>query len=412
MGRNLEPRASSSCRVHPQRFTTNMKTSRWGNLALALFLVAGLRTVCPSQWSCEVHTTNAIPSVCDGNIYLLNCQSQYDSVVWSNGNVGYACSGPPGSYSFEAWMNGAVVFSGTRTIQSLGWQFDPVVGYPTLDGGYWIMGGAYVPFCGTSAYIAPCCMPQPADVELYLVQDGLNEIQDPCVQCHDHPCYGATVIFTEVPCGHEYYIRLVDAACAGQVDDTLHTIIVHNNANLILDTAVTGSVPGFNTGSIELLEAVPDTTELFPIYGPVTGTAVLYEGLSSSNIVAQYPGVTDAIWTDLDTGYYRVCFAPDSGCQVICDTLYVPAVQGNGVSESASMDALSLVPTATTGMLTLRSWNGLAVADITITDALGRDVSRMRMAPGPFSVEHFPRGIYVLTAVQVNERLRVLFLRE
>jgi hypothetical protein len=308
--------------------------------------------------------------------------------------------------------NGSVVQAGSGTIGSYGWELDLQFTGLSQNFVYGLVGGLSIPYCSTSSTITPCCDPQADDLEVYLVQDSVNLIQDPCIGCHDHWCAPGSLAFFQIPCGHTYWVRLVDSACVGQVDFTQQSFIVHNNANLILDTAVTGSVPGFNTGSVELIEAVPDTTELYPIYGPVTGTAVLYEGLNGSSIVAQYSGVTDAIWTDLDTGYYRVCFAPDSGCQVICDTLYVPAVPGNGVAESQSTDALSLVPTATPGILTLLSQNGSAVADITITDALGREVTRLRIVPGPFSVEQLPRGVYVLTAVQGSERLRVRFLKE
>ncbi len=376
-------------------------------LAFGLFWNAG-----GAFGQCTLHSTNQIPGVCDGTLYLWDCQgTSPDSVVWSNGDVG-VCQALPGTYAYQAWLNGSVVQAGSGTIGSYGWELDLQFTGLSQNFVYGLVGGLSIPYCSTSSTITPCCDPQADDLEVYLVQDSVNLIQDPCIGCHDHWCAPGSLAFFQIPCGHTYWVRLVDSACVGQVDFTQQSFIVHNNANLILDTAVTGSVPGFNTGSVELIEAVPDTTELYPIYGPVTGTAVLYEGLNGSSIVAQYSGVTDAIWTDLDTGYYRVCFAPDSGCQVICDTLYVPAVPGNGVAESQSTDALSLVPTATPGILTLLSQNGSAVADITITDALGREVTRLRIVPGPFSVEQLPRGVYVLTAVQGSERLRVRFLKE
>ncbi|MCC7503257.1 MAG: T9SS type A sorting domain-containing protein [Flavobacteriales bacterium] len=375
-------------------------------LAFGLFWSAG-----EASGQCTLYISDEMPGVCSGMLYLGGCSGTWpDSVVWSNGDVG-VCQGPPGVYTYQAWLNGAVMQAGNGSINSVEWELDLQFAGLSQNFVYGMVAGLDIQSCSFSGTIGPCCVPQ-TDTEVYLVQDSVNLIQDPCIGCHDHWCAPGSLAFFPIPCGHTYWVRLVDSACVGQVDFTQQSFIAHNNANLILDTAVTGSVPGFNTGSVELIEAVPDTTELYPIYGPVTGTAVLYEGLNGSSIVAQYSGVTDAIWTGLDTGYYRVCFAPDSGCQVICDTLYVPAVPGNGVDESANMDALSLVPTATTGMLTLRSRNGSAFADITITDALGREVMRMRIAPGPFSVAQLPRGAYVLNAVQGSERLRVRFLKE
>ena len=378
--------------------------------ALIMVIAYGLESTGEVSGQCTVYTANEMPGVCGGSLYLGDCPgTSPDSVVWSNGAIGF-CQGPPGTYAYQAWLNGAVLQSGAGAIGSFGWEFS-VVYAGSSSSGYAVLANVEIPYCA-STVISPCCYPQQDQVEVYLVQDGANLIQDQCISCHDHWCAPGSVGFFDVPCGHTYRLRVVDSTCAGQVDDTLHTIIVHNNANLELDTAVLGSVPGFFTGSVELIEAVPDTTEIFPIYGPVTGTAVLYEGLNSSTIVAQYGGVTDAIWTGLDTGYYRICFVPDSGCQVICDTLYVPAVPGNAVSDSPKLDVLSLMPTVTTGMLSLRSQNGAAIADITITNVLGREVLTMRILPGPFSVEQLPRAAYVLTAVQGSERLRLRFLKE
>ncbi|MBP6392353.1 MAG: hypothetical protein KA352_15785, partial [Flavobacteriales bacterium] len=161
-----------------------------------------------------------------------------------------------------------------------------------------------------------------------------------------------------------------------------------------------------------LVEAVPDTTEPYPIHAPVVGTITLYEGLTGSSTVGGVVASSvSRTWSALDTGYYRVEFAPDAGCQIAMDTIYVPAVLNVGDIEEHITSALSLASSITDETLMLRSRDPAERISITVRDACGRTVLETSAALGPFSVERLVPGPYFLTAVQGREELRARFIK-
>ena len=377
----------------------------------ALLLLSSWIVALTAVGQCQVlQIGHEFPGVCLGHVWL-DC-SGVDSVVWSNGSQAFVLTAPAGSYSFSAYSNGVFVGSGGASIESHGWELDGGgFGGATGNSQFLISGWPWIPYCNTSIFNSPCCSPQ-QPVEVFLVQDGVTVMQPACMGCHNAQCSGGTTLFHDVPCGHEYTFRIVDPDCAGTYDILSSPIIAPNNANLYLDTLVVGSIPGLNTGSITLLEAIPDTTEPFPIHSPVTGTIYLFEGLVGSNPVGPYfTEALSGIWNALDTGYYRLQFTPNLGCQTIVDTIYVPAVLNVGEKEPPITSALSIAPSITDMTLTLRSKGSAERVWIIIRDAYGRVVLEASDTPGPFSVERLVPGPYFLTAVQGREELRARFIK-
>ena len=127
---------------------------------------------------------------------------------------------PPGDHSYVVYDGGSAIGTDTLTVEQLEWSFTSVQMVP-MGGGFAITGWATVPWCGTSALNAPCCMPDPATTYIRLLQDGITEIATmPCVACDDFPCYGTSFMFLDVPGGHTYQVRLHDDACGNVVTDT------------------------------------------------------------------------------------------------------------------------------------------------------------------------------------------------
>lgn len=369
-----------------------------------LFLAVEGRT----QGSCVSHLVHAFPGVCEGGIWL-ECDG-VDSVVWSNGQSGFSVNGPPGTYSYDAYSGGELVYSSLAVIESHGWEFMDISGHPGSTG-FWLHGSADIAYCGTSIWNSPCCSPEPGAVQIFAIQDGLVPITGPCIMCTNYPCFGTTFMFTELEYGHEYCVRLVDSQCGVTLDATEQCVIAHSCANLALDVSVLPSIPGGSTGVIELIEAIPDTTEPYPISSPVLGTITLFSLPSYQQVGQGIYNTGVALWNDLDTGYYVISFQPDAGCQAAYDTLYVPAEMNTGAFGVAVAPALRIAPTVTDGMLLLSSSAGSAPVHVRIVDIRGRTVAMMVVPPGPLSVEGLAQGSYVLVATQGEIIFRNRFIK-
>lgn len=362
-----------------------------------------------SMAQCHTIRTHAFEGVCGGHVSVMDCPG--DSVIWDNGATGWEVDLDPGSYSYTVYQGGSVVYSGYTSVQTVGWSFaGSIHGTPWGGGGpgYDITGNAFVNYCGTQMYDHVCCVPSGADV--YLLQDGMNFTGSPCLNCTNIWCVSTSFIFYEVPYGHQYVVCIDDPSCAGTcaMDEP---VIVASCANLELVTSVLPSTPGGSTGVIELIEAIPDTTEPYPISSPVLGTITLFALPSNQQVGQGIYNTGGALWSDLDTGYYVISFQPDAGCQTAYDTLYVPAEMNTGSIGVAVAPALRIAPTVTDGMLLLSSSAGSAPVHVRIVDIRGRTVAMMVVPPGPLSVEGLAQGSYVLVATQGEMIFRNRFIK-
>ena len=355
---------------------------------------------------CAPYIAHAFPGVCDGQVSL---ECEVDSVVWSTGEVSNTLYAPAGTYSYTAYLNGAVVSANSVTIESNGWNFNGSIHGMAWGSTYAITGNASVAHCGTSIYNFPCCHPGSAGTDVYLLQDGVNTLQQPCVICTDVSCTNATFIFQEVQYGHQYVVCISDPACMGTCA-TDEPIVVPSCANLELGSLITSSIPGQNTGSIELIAAIPDTTEPYPIEAPVTGTISL-SWLDGTPVGSTLLNAGSGLWTGLDTGWYVLSFQPDAGCQAARDTLYVPAETNTGVVRLPSIHVLSIAPTVTDAALRISSSAGSAPVRIRILDIHGRTLVTALAPPGLLSIESLPPGAYVLIASQGEATLRARFIK-
>lgn len=92
-----------------------------------------------------------------------------DSVVWSDGQVGFEAHLPPGSYYWQAYHDGQVIQTFPFEMKQLGWGL-------SLSGSYWQAGGFAISgwgevgvnsdtgfvqgaYCDNSAFHGPCCHP-------------------------------------------------------------------------------------------------------------------------------------------------------------------------------------------------------------------------------------------------------------
>ncbi len=248
-------------------------------LFVFLACLVGHRTL--SQTTCLSFTGHPFGSCALGNIALSTCPPGIDFVVWSNGWQGmWVQDLPIGDHSYQAYDNGLVVAADTLQVQQLEWSIVFVMAYPQ-GGGYVISGWAQVPWCNTSAFNTPCCIPDPALTYVRLVQDGVTEMTTaPCINCDMVTCSGTTFMFWNVPGGHTYQVRLYDPTCGQVITDTTtvevplstginafgdgskDAVIVSNGETLMIADATAAGNIGFFDGlgrRIDLPMSAPGT---------------------------------------------------------------------------------------------------------------------------------------------------------
>lgn len=380
-------------------------------ISLAL-LPAAAMAQCSFTW-----VSHPFGSCTEGDLQL-SCNGEVDSVLWSDGHVGFDDQLPPGDYNWQAYHNGQVVQSFPFQMKQLGWGL-------SVSGSYWQGGGfsisawaevgeytdsAFVSgaYCDDSSIQGPCCHPVDSLTHVRLVQDGVVELAPgDCMGCESLPCYGHTVWFGNVPTGHTYHLRLHDLACGQVVDDTTQIIANScNNLSLLVETS--GTQPGTMQGQVNLLEAVPDTTESYPLHSPVSGIANLYRGLDGWNTAGPPISGVSANWAGLDTGYYRVVFTPDAGCNQVTDTVYVSF--STGVNE-ATMPALVVAPTDDPGQIRVQVRGGVAT-QVRLFNAMGQELPVRKVAKGLYDIGAVPSGAYLVQVKAGGTVLTTKFLRE
>lgn len=342
-----------------------------------------------------------------------------DSVVWSNGQVGFEAHLPTGTYDWQAYQDGQVVQTFPFEMKQLGWGLSLSASY-WQGGGFAISGWGEVgeysdtgfvqgAYCDVSAYHGPCCNPVDSLTHVRLVQDGAVEL-DPvnCMGCDSLPCYGHMVWFGNVPTGHSYHLRLHDLACGQVVDDSTQ-VIAHACDNLGLSIEAVGTPPGAMEGEVHLLEAVPDTTEPYPLHAPVAGSAAIYRGLDGWDPAGTtYNSVATASWTGLDTGFYRVVFTPDAGCNQVTDTVLVSLP--SGVVENGPQAALQVVRTNAPDRIMVHVRGGVA-ARVRLFNATGQEVPVRKVEGDLYDIGAVPPGVYLVKVDVGDAVLSAKFLQ-
>lgn len=334
-----------------------------------------------------------------------------DSVVWSNGQTGPTATDlAPGTYSYQVYSNGELVQEVTDVeVVQKAWSISNL--HPDLMGsGPTISGWAEVPDCCDSHWYFLCCSPEDSLSYARLVQDGTTEITvEPCMGCDVQPglpTLGGMFWFGNVPTGHTYTVRIYDS-CGNVTDDTTE-IVLNACDNLNLEVETSGAQPGGLMGEVDLLAAVPDTTEPYPLHAPVTGTATLYRGLGGTDIVGSYTGVASAAWTGLDTGYYRVEFIPDAGCNRVVKTVHLSTTTGLG--EYAPTPTFQLVPGQDPDQIMVRAQGGVAT-HIEMVGTLGQRVPVRGLGNGLYDISTVPPGLYLVSVKVGGAVLSGKFLR-
>jgi len=356
-------------------------------------------------------------SCTEGDIELY-CNGEVDSVLWSDGQVGFEAHLPPGDYAWQAYQDAQVVQTYPFQMKQLGWGLS-LSGSSWQSGGFSISGWAEVgeytdsafvsgAYCDDSAFHGPCCHPVDSLTYVRLVQDGAVELSPVnCIGCESLPCYGQMVWFGNVPSGHAYHLRLHDLVCGNVVDDTAE-VIAHACDNLSLLVETSGTQPGAMQGEVSLLAAVPDTTEPYPLQAPVLGTAVLYRGLNGWDMVGSAIQGTSASWSGLDTGYYRVVFTPDAGCNQVSDTVNLSWT--TGIEGAADMPTLLVARTDVPDHIRIRLQSGDA-AQVRLFNATGRELTIRNIGNGLYDIGAVPSGVYLVQVKAGGTFLSARFLR-
>lgn len=363
-----------------------------------------------------MHVHHAFQDVCTGYMYY---DEFADSVVWSTGDVGYMLSDlAPGTYGFVVYENGQVVNQGSREVELVDWNFTSFNGDPYMIPGLVMFSGTLeVPHCVAQIFDGVCCMPDPAQTTLFVLQDGmpypttevlwfdLNEAGE-CTGCTGLNCTYWVFQFLAPP-GHVYTVGLNDPVCAGVVmSDT--TIVAPSCANLELVMEVMDATNGQSDGSIVFVQAIPDPNEPYPIQAPVTGSALLYQ-MPDGELIGNFDNVASAVWDGLPSGEYVLTFMPDAQCQMHSITLLV------GTGTTTAMDGvdegrLRVFPAVADEVLYVISEHNGPI-QIRILDLQGRVVANDRMFAGPYAVESLVPGPYLLIAEQDGTVIRTRFIK-
>lgn len=385
----------------------HMPKAKWGVYARVLHLIVyGTGALC-LRAQCVSYVLYPYPGVCQGTISLSCDAGSVDSIIWSTGEVGLEITGlDTGSYSYHAYYQGTLVNTATYELTANEWHFmDTGSGWPTFNDQNepqyaWVVQ-ASIGYCGTSAWNYPCCDPHG------VFQWIIDSVQYP-PGTEEVPCFGAGGLM-HLDFGHVYCIRLVDDGCGTTLDGPC--IITHSCANLQLDTIVVGSTPGEANGSIDVLQLIPDTTEPYPISAPVIGT---FDLISLNDYAFVEPTtLTDgsAQWTGLDTGYYVIWFTPAAGCQILRDTIYVPALAGLGEHELQNASVMSLASNVVSDMLRILSHDPQGSIYVRVIDMSGHTLIERKLDAGMFFLGDLPPGFYALHARQGGNMLRTRFLK-
>ncbi len=350
----------------------------------------------------EAHVHHAFPDVCDGSIIIMG--SGFDEVVWSTGDTGPELFAPPGEYGFSVFDNGDLVLEGVRTIGSNGWEVE-VQAIPVFDG-IQLSGTVELAHCGTSIFNAPCCTPDPAQTTFVVFQDGTPYMPTECIGCSNIQCAYGLVMVSGLPYGHVYTYAINDPACSGLV--SYGAITAHSCANLQLELEVADAIGG-STGSIGILEVVPDPTEPLPLSTPVTGVFRLFDNMSGEPVGDAQEGGT-ALWTDLAPGEYMVVFISAELCQ---PNTRVVSISGATTTEEHVKGSVDLYPRVAADFIALTLTGGPGTVDVDIFDMKGRRVLRSsRVSSARIPVSQLAPGPYVVMASGTGEVLRARFIKQ
>lgn len=362
-----------------------------------------------AQTSCLPHTTHALGDECLGGA-LLDCGQAITQVIWSTGDEGFGLDGlEPGSYSCITYAGGTPADTFTFVVEREQWVWAGYGSYAT-GFGRTIFGDPQVSqYCDTPVFNGLCCYPDAAQTYIDLIQDGITVL---ATQSNVF-CFGGVHIFPDVPPGHAYTLRVRDLHC-GQVLEPTDTIVVNNCDSLALDLGVTATVDDDHNGSIELVQAGAETSGPYPLpAGPVPGQVWLYSGLTDWNEAAPSypPGTTNALWTGLDSGYYRVVFRPDAGCNYLIDTVYVPRETSTDVMHpEASRPVLSIMPSVVHDDVFVQGLRNERIL-VRVFDTAGHLVSQGPVTGGRYGLGGSPPGLYVIEAEQGGAIVRQRVLK-
>lgn len=350
----------------------------------------------------EVHVDHAFPNVCEGRIQVVG--SGFDQVVWSTGDEGPTLNASPGVYGFTIYDDGLVVLQDEREIALNGWQVD-VHALPLFDG-VQLSGTVGLQHCGTSIFNSPCCVPVPELTSFKVLQDGEPYLPDQCLGCSNIQCAYGLVIVSGLPYGHVYTYSLNDPTCAGEV--AAGTVTAYGCANLQLELDIEDAVGGGSTGSITVIEAIPDPTEPMPITAPVMGTFRLFNNISGEPVGDIQTGGT-ANWPELPAGEYLIAFSPDQFCQT---SNQIITINDGAAVEEIERSLVELFPRIADDHVALSSSVGDASVEVSIIDLKGRVVVLIpQVAPARIPVGMLAAGPYVLVARRGGEVFRARFIK-
>ncbi len=319
------------------------------------------------------------------------CGDGITTCQWDNGSTAWDATGlSVGMHSVVLYANGVEVQTLSFEVEQLEWDLNQAV-FPYL-GAVSVSMWAEVPYCGTSIFNYHYCPPDPEQTVVYLVQDGVAIDGLSPVGCltTQHEWSG-------LPFGYTYQLHLVDhGACGSEAWGAALETWSCAGADVVLDVQPSMG----STGTIEVVEVMPDATSINPPTGPLEGTFRLWSLPGYEQVGDEQIG-TSAYWEGLPPGDYEVLFAPDLLCDPVLTPVTVDLISGIGIHASRNLHTW---PQPAHNDL---HWNGTANT-ARITDMHGRLLLEARNTDR-MDVSALASGIYLL---HVDGRVAMRFVKD
>jgi len=307
------------------------------------------------------------------------CGDGITTCLWDNGSTAWDATGlSVGMHTVDLYVNGAQVQTLSFEVEQLEWELNQSVF--TYVGAVSVSMWAEVPYCGTSIFNYHRCPPDPEQTVVYLLQDG--EAID---SLSPVGCLATQHAWSGLPFGYTYQLHLVDhGACGSEAWGAAVQTWSCGGADVALD--VQPSMGG--TGSIEVLEVMPDPGSINPPAGPLEGTFRLWSLPDYTQVGDEQTGTT-AFWDALPPGDYEVLFVPELLCDPVLTPVTIDLVSG---LSNRTMDEPVLWPQPAQHMLYWsRSMSGAAH----ITDLHGR-LLLQASSTDRMDISTLAPGIYLL----------------
>lgn len=358
-----------------------------------LFLIGIAFQVGATSAQCGPYVGHPIWPDTEGTAFVNpnECGDGITTCQWDNGSTAWDATGlSVGMHSVVLYANGVEVQTLSFEVEQLEWDLNQAV-FP-YQGAVSVSMWAEVPYCGTSIFNYHHCPPDQEQTVVYLLQDGLAiDSLSPV------GCLATQHEWSGLPFGYTYQLHLVDhGACGSEAWGAALETWSCAGAEVVLDVQPSMG----STGTIEVMEVMPDPASINPPAGPLEGTFRLWSLPGYEQVGDEQTG-TSAYWDGLPPGDYEVLFIPDLLCDPVLTPVTVDLISGIGMNAG---DNLRTWPQPAHNVL---HWTGTANT-AGITDLHGRLLLQARNTDR-MDVAALAPGIYLL---KVEGRSAMRFVKD